>query len=669
MAQSPLTLNMQTSPRRKTRDVLSGKIGTLIALAIIVCLAAGLRLINIAVVGDGNTYYTAAVKNMLQSPSNFFYGVADAGGVTVDKPPVALWIQAAFAGVLGVSGFVTALPSIIAGTLAVLLLYHLVQKGFGSYAGLIAALALAITPIAVAVDRTNNLDSILIFTLLLATWAFMWATKTGQLRHILLGAVLVGVAFNVKMMQAYLILPALYALYFFGADISWRRKVMQLSAATVVLVVVSISWAVIVDLTPADERPYVGGSESNSVIELAFGYNGLDRVLGADGPGNGRANQPGVQAGRPAGGPPPSGPGGSDEIGEKGITRLFETALANELAWLLPFGLLSIGILAVRTRVTLPLSREHQAMILWGGWLVTGMVFFSVSRFFHAYYLATLAPALAALVGVGAVTLWDMAQEKRGLGLFLTLGFVNVTLIGQLYILSLYDVSFFWFATLIVVDLAVGIAAIALVWDYRRTRTLRPIALALVVVICVTPALWSLETALQANPHAALPAAYASETNDTLDSGGPGQVPVGTTDVLAPAAAYVSDHSGGTTYDLVVASSMVGSSLVLQTDLGVLYLGGFNGQDAIYSAESLAAMAADGMIRFVLDSGDQPGISAWVAATCTEVKGVLPEIVLPGMGGPGQGPPSGQGRLGGLPMLPDMNNLGTANLYDCGSNS
>ena len=243
---------------------------------------------NIESIGDANAYYTAAVKSMLQSWSNFFFVAAEPGGsVTVDKPPLGLWIEAVFAYFLGVSGFSVSLPNILAGVFGIPLLYAMVKKYMGELAGLVAAFVMAITPVFVATNRNNTMDGILVFFLLMAAWAFIRATETGKRRWLLLGAFIVGLGFNIKMMQAFLPLPAFYALYFFGSKEGWLRKIINLGIATVLLLAVSLSWAVVVDLTPADSRPYIGSSDDNTVMGLIFGHNGISRLESTGGPGGG----------------------------------------------------------------------------------------------------------------------------------------------------------------------------------------------------------------------------------------------------------------------------------------------------------------------------------------------------------------------------------------------
>ena len=247
----------------------------------IVLFSLGLHLYNIQAIGNSSEYFVAAVKSMLQSWHNFFFLSAEPGGsVSVDKPPLGFWIEAAFAAVLGVNGFSTALPNILAGVLSIPLLYHLVKKYFGVGAGLTAALVLATTPVALAVDRNNTVDAMLNFCLLLAAWMFIIATETGKLRYLLLGAFVVGLGFNIKNLQAFLPLPAFFALYFFGAKVGWRRKILSLVLASVLLGTVSLSWSAVVDLVPASQRPYVGSSSNNSEMDLIFGYNGAKRIFG-----------------------------------------------------------------------------------------------------------------------------------------------------------------------------------------------------------------------------------------------------------------------------------------------------------------------------------------------------------------------------------------------------
>ncbi|HLG69365.1 MAG TPA: glycosyltransferase family 39 protein, partial [Chloroflexota bacterium] len=375
------------------------------ALGLVLLVSAAFNLWGLDREGYANTYYAAAIKSMLTSWHNFFYLSFDSAGfVSVDKSPLGLWIQAASAKAFGFSGLSMLLPEALAGVLCVALLYYLVARVFGPIAGLVAALALAVTPISVVTDRNNTIDSLLMLALLLGAWAASRAAATGKLRWLLACAVLVGLGFNIKMLQAYLVLPAFGLMYLLGAPVRWPRKLGHLALALLVLLVVSFSWAVVVDLTPASARPYVSDSGTNSELSLILGYNGLGRLTqvlaahlgGLTILGHGIDLQI----------VPAFAPG----IGDPGVLRLFSQALGGQASWLLPLAVLGLLAAAARTRRRFPVDVRGQALILWGGWLLGAGAFFSFARFFHFYYLIMLGPPVAALAGIGLVALW---QEHR----------------------------------------------------------------------------------------------------------------------------------------------------------------------------------------------------------------------------------------------------------------
>ncbi|HEY4431799.1 MAG TPA: glycosyltransferase family 39 protein [Paenibacillus sp.] len=245
-----------------------------------------------------NTYYTTAVGSMMQNFHNFFFASLDsAGSVTVDKPPVTFWIQTLSALLFGLHGWSVILPQALGGVGSVLLLYLLVKPTFGRAAARIAALVMATTPVAAAVSRTNNIDALLVFTLLLAAWFLFKGTKNNKMGSLLAAFALIGVGFNEKMLQAYMVLPAFYLFYVIAAKVNWKRKTGVLVASTAILLVVSLSWAVIVDSIPASKRPYIGSSGTNSVLNLAFGYNGVARLTGDRGAGGGGGGMPPMNGG------------------------------------------------------------------------------------------------------------------------------------------------------------------------------------------------------------------------------------------------------------------------------------------------------------------------------------------------------------------------------------
>src|SRR5882672_3939166 len=248
--------------------------------AAILVLAAGLRLWRLDQNDFGNEYYAAAVRSMASSAHNFLYAAfAPAGFISVDKPPVALWIQVASVKLFGFSGWAVLLPQVLEGVASVWILFHLVCRRFGGAAGLLAALLLALTPVSVAVDRSSNIESALVLVLLLASWALLRAAEEGSRRWLVLAFALIGLGFNVKMLAAFVVLPAFAAVYALGAARSWRARLGDLALAVVALAVVSLAWPLAYDLTPPERRPYAGTTDRNSVFELAVGPYGIGRFV------------------------------------------------------------------------------------------------------------------------------------------------------------------------------------------------------------------------------------------------------------------------------------------------------------------------------------------------------------------------------------------------------
>lgn len=289
-----------------------------ICLTIIVILSALLNFINIEIEGTANSYYAAGVKSMTQSLKNFFFVSMDpAGFVTIDKPAFGFWMQAISAKIFGFSGWSIILPQALAGVLSTIVIYIIVKKYFGSVAGLISALCLAVTPVFVAVSRNNTIDNQLVFVLLLACWAISAAAREGKFKYLALGMIFIGIGFNIKTLQAYMILPAVYIMYLFSSTISFKRRITYLVAGTVILLSVSFSWALIVDSIPANSRPYVGSSGNDTEMGLITGHNGTERLNlsslfgssnsqggpgqggGPGGPGQGALGQGGPGGGAP----------------------------------------------------------------------------------------------------------------------------------------------------------------------------------------------------------------------------------------------------------------------------------------------------------------------------------------------------------------------------------
>ncbi|MGQ9841357.1 MAG: ArnT family glycosyltransferase [Anaerolineae bacterium] len=652
-------------------------------LLLLMAAACVLHFANLGAIGDANVYYTAAVKSMLQSWRNFFFAAAEPGGsVTVDKPPLGLWVEAAFAFALGVQGWVVSLPNILAGIFSLPLLYHLVKKQMGELAGLTAALVLTVTPVVVATDRNNTMDGMLVFTLLLAAWAFLAAAESGKPRGLFLGAFLLGLGFNIKMLQAFLPLPAFYALYLLGAQTAWWKKMLNVAVSGIILLVVSLAWAVIVDLTPAERRPYIGSSQDNTVMELILGHNGLARLFNprasnpppapfpaqpfqpppqealtacqglAPGaacsftlpngnritgacivpPGSGQlacAPQPGDPSNPPAGAPgdgPNAGPNNPilQESGSSGPARFFVPPLSKQMSWLLPFALIGIGMAAFAARPRLPftpnasegLAAEHKAFVLWGGWLITCLVFFSrVEGIFHAYYTIMLAPPLGAAVGMGMALFWrwQAARPWLNAGLLLAAG---ATAAFQVFTAAQHGFQ----SALVYVPAALLTLAALLLF----VKSLRPAAYALVLTALVTiPLLWTGMTVLDRAPNTALPTAVdASAAHQTP----PRPVPARNEPNPADEAlvTFLQAHTQDVKYLVAAPNAHIGAPLVLATGRPVLYMGGFGGGDPVIDAAGLAEMVTNGELRYVLFGGGngRPDIAAWLQTACA----VVPEF-------------------------------------------
>ena len=628
-----------------------------LVLAAILVLSAFLNLYNLMAEAYGNSYYAAGVKNMPTSWSTFFFVSFDSGFISIDKPPLGLWIQAASAWLFGFHGWALLLPQAIAGVLCVALIYHLVRRPFGPVAGLIAALALALTPIVVATSRSNTIDMLVVLTVLAATWAVVHATETGRLRWLLLCAVIVGLGFNIKMMQAFLVLPAFYLLYLVAAPVPWLRRFVHLGLATVVLVVVSLSWAVAVDLTPEDQRPFVGSSEHNSALELASGYNGLSRLVGR---GNELINPQGgfnlesasdnqSEQGAGPGGPGGGGPGGVGENGEKGPFRLLNQQLAGQIGWLLPLAV--VGLLAAswqRWRPRLPLDARQQSLVLWGTWLLTTAAFFSVAGMFHRYYLVMLAPAIAALVGLGAVALWKDYRSPGWRGWLLSLTLVGMATVQDYIILSSYEGWPLWLTPGIsgLCLVAAGVLAVARLSKRQEARTSSKLLVGAatmgILALLIAPSAWASYGVLGDGGGGGPMVAAGPQPVEA--EGGPGGGPPrgGPRGEADPALLeYLQANKGDAEYLLATSSAMSASPVILNTDEKVINLNGFEGHDPVFTSDELAGLVDEGAVRFFLTGGgpSSSGMEStgWIEDNCEQV----PEEEWQSPDAEGQGGPRG----------------------------
>ncbi len=394
-------------------------------------LAAVLYLWNLGVSGYANSYYSAAAQAGSQSWGAWFFGSLDAAGfITVDKPPLALWVMGLSVRVLGLGPVAILLPEALAGVASVLVLYAAVRRTFGTAAAAIAGVAFAITPVAALMFRYNNPDAVLTLLLVSAAWAQVRALDDDRLRWVALSAALVGLAFLTKYLQASLVLPALGITYLLAARGSPGRRLVRLLAAAVILVAASSWWVVIVELIPAASRPYIGGSSNNSVVDLILGYDGLGRIFAA---GFGAAAGPGGSGAIGGGsGPGPFGGGGTGFGGQPGLLRMINADWVGEIGWLLPTAAAAL-VVGLSARLRAPRTDGRRAgFLLWGLWAAVHVLVFSLmTGIVHPYYAVALAPALAALVGGGVVELWRLRERFAWAGVAIGLMIVATAAWGR----------------------------------------------------------------------------------------------------------------------------------------------------------------------------------------------------------------------------------------------
>jgi 4-amino-4-deoxy-L-arabinose transferase-like glycosyltransferase len=342
--------------------------------------------------GYANDFYAAAVQAGTRSWKAFFFGSFDSSSfITVDKTPASLWVDELSGRLFGFSSWSLLAPQAVEGALSVLLLFAAVRRWFGPEAGLIAGAVLALTPAAALIFRFNNPDALLVLLMTAAAYAVERAIERDRTRWLVLAGLLLGFAFLSKMMQAFLVLPGFGLAYLWAGPARLRRRLWQLLAGLGGVIVGAGWWIAIAEMTPAADRPYFGGSTNNNILELALGYNGLGRLDGSETGSIG------------AGG---GGGGGSAFGGATGLFRLFQSEFGGQVSWLIPAALLSLAALAWVSRRAPRTSRVRAFALLWGGWLlVTGLVFSYMQGIIHPYYMVALAPAIGALVGVGAIAL------------------------------------------------------------------------------------------------------------------------------------------------------------------------------------------------------------------------------------------------------------------------
>lgn len=599
-------------------------------IGVILILSVILNFANLGIEGYANTYYSAGVKSMMMNLKNFFFVSSDPSGfVTIDKPPVGFWLQTISAKIFGFSGWSVILPQALAGVISVWLIYYLVKRSFGTLAALVAALCLAVTPIFVAASRNNTIDNLLVLSLLLACLAVSLAAEQGNFKYLILSLVLVGIGFNIKMVEAYMLAPAVFITYFLSSAISYKKKIKHLIIGGLVLLAVSLSWALAVDLIPASNRPFVGSSTDNSVMELITGHNGLERI-GLGGKYTNRRNNPPQELtdkdstlknqnnnlqdqDRTSQNQMPAGRNGMGNNSKTGITRLFTyNNLSDQISWLLPFAIIGAIIAAIEEKVKLfNLDNKRKlSLLLWSMWLLPEFIYFSFSKnVTHTYYLTTMAPSIAALTGIGLATMWKLYNEESWKKWFLPIAFIVNGLIEILILSTNYKSSNGYRITLLVTGiLSIGASIILIIAAIiRRKNSIHPektprrklniIMTSIAFIgILTAPMVWSSTTLFYpmngSSPAAGLELTSSRGNRNFSNSSN------------LKLIQFLEANKQNEQYLVAVPSAMTyASDLILETGDPVITIGGFSGSDKIISLDEFKQLVSQGAVRYALVSG------------------------------------------------------------------
>jgi 4-amino-4-deoxy-L-arabinose transferase-like glycosyltransferase len=547
-----------------------------------------LYLWDLAKTGWANDFYAMAAQAGTWSWKALFFGSLDPGNVvTVDKPPFSLWIMGLSGRVFGFSSWSLLVPNALAGVASAGLLYLAVRRLSGPGAGLLAGAALALTPVAALMFRYDNPDSFLVLLLVAAAYCVVRALDRASTTWLVLAGVAVGFGFLDKMLQAFLVLPAFVLAYAFAAPTSLGRRVGRLFAAAGAVLVSAGWWIVAVALWPVADRPYISGSTDNTVLELAFGYNGLGRIFG-EGRGGGGAVTP------PAGLELPAG--GRGFGGEAGLTRLFGGEFGGEASWLLPAAVIGLAAGLWFTRRAPRTDRTRAALLLWGGWLVvTALVFSYMSGIIHPYYTVALAPGIAATLGISARELWH-GRANFAARTVLAVMLAVTAVWGFVLLARTPD----WQPWIRYTLLVLGAAAVAgLLFGADRFRRLAPV----VAVLGLCGALLGTTSFTLATASAAhsggTPSSGPAVASGRGFGGSQRGFGAGETD------SAVIDLLKGTTTKWAAAQSgaMQAAGLALASGRPVLAIGGFSGSDPAPALRQFQQYVADGDIRYYVDDG------------------------------------------------------------------
>ena len=617
------------------------------------------------------TFYSVAVKSMSVSWKAFFYGALDPGAtITIDKLAGSFVPQALSARIFGYHQWSLTLPQVIEGVVAVLVMYRVVRRWLGPAAGLVAAGLFTLTPITASMFGHPMEDGMLTMCLVLAADAFQRAVLTARLRSLLWAGFWVGVGFQAKMLQAWIVLPALSVTYLLLAPTGWRRRLGHLAVAGAVMVAASLSWVLLYTVTPAADRPFVDGSSNNNAFSMVFGYNGLSR-FGIDVPGA-------VQSMFTGGGGGGPGPGGGTEW-----TKLLSQQYATQIGWLYPLALLALGYGLVRFRR----DPARAGFVLWGLWLVTFAAVFSRISIPHTAYMASLAPPIAALSAAGIVLFWRGYRD--GTARWALPVAILAEVAWTVYLARQYPTFLPWLVWVVVGAGVLALAVLLLARLSRRARNGVLVAglVAGVVAMVAVPSAWAgsvldsryAGSAFDASAgpggrsgpggfsragagqdrDAAERGAYPPAEGSPQQSGGPDGLPGGSSgpagaggfpggpgagagapggtavgpgggsDTLTPAQQalvdYLEAHRDGAKFVAATESWTSAGSFIMATGLPFMPMGGFSGSVPQPTLAEVQSLVATGQLRYFLLGGQRMGrggastITSWVQSSCTAV--------------------------------------------------
>ncbi|MGG5172692.1 glycosyltransferase family 39 protein [Pseudarthrobacter sp. J1738] len=615
--------------------------------ALLLLATAVLYLWNLGATGYGNSFYAAAIQSGTKNWTALLFGSLDPGNaITVDKPPASLWIPALSGRIFGFNSWSMLVPEALMGVAAVGFLYLTVKRVSGPAAGLIAGGALALTPVAALMFRFNNPDAMLTLCLVLAAYFTTRAIEKAGWKWLVAAGAIIGLAFLTKMLQGFLIVPGLALAYLWAAPTTLGKRILHLLGAAAGIVAVAGSYLLLFTLTPTSIRPYMAGSSNNSFLELTFGYNGLGRITGNEGGGSG-----GMSGGMPGGG---MGGGNSSFGGATGILRMFGNSFGTEVSWLLPAALLLLVAGLWFTRKAIRTSRTRAALLMWGGWLVvTAGIFSFMSGIVHPYYAVALAPAIAAVVGIGATELWR-GRAYWPARIVLAVAVAGTSVWGAILLMS--DAA--WLPWLRIVTVVLGVlAALALLFRVDEIqlkkggagqaagrnlggRSLSGRSLSgAVIALCLlagglSTGAWTLATA--ATPHSgSIPVSGPASTTSVRGLGGGAMQGGMGGEGAADAEVTALLKSTNTKWSAIVSGATQAASLELASDTSVIALGGWNGSDPYPTLAQFQQMVEDGQIGYFISGGmgGGPGggagggagggmggsseVASWVAANFT----------------------------------------------------